>query len=147
MVEFQKSAGFIVYFKNNKIKFLLLKYPSYWGFVKGLIEENENIKDAAKREFEEETGMSKVEIIPGFEHKQEWFFRFEGKTIKKEAVFFLAKVSDEEARKVKVSFEHEDFKWLEYDEAIKLMKIKNNREMLEKAYEFIKQYERQKKLI
>ena len=147
MVEHQKSAGFIIYYKDLEIKFLLLKYPSYWGFPKGLIEANEQIKETARRELEEETGIKEIEIIPGFECKQEWFFKLEGKTIKKEAIFLLAKTTEEEAGKVKVSFEHEAFIWLNYDEALKKLGIKNNREMLEKANEFIINYEKQKRLI
>ena len=147
-MEYQKSAGLIVYYKNIEgVKFLLLKYPNYWGFTKGLIEKDENDRTAAVRELQEETGISDVEIIPNFKHEQEWFFQLEGKTIKKTAVFFLAKTSKEEAGKVKISFEHEDFAWLSYEEAIKKLKIKNNKEMLKKAYEFIKEYERQERII
>ena len=36
--------------------------------------------------------------------------------------------------------------WLNYEDAMKKMKIKNNKEMLKEAYEFIKEYEKQKKL-
>jgi len=144
----QKTAGLIIYYKDDEgIKFLLLKYPSYWGFVKGLIEKDENIKDAAKRELEEETGIKNFEIIPGFEHKQEWFFRLEGKTIKKEAIFFLAKTTKEEAEKVKISWEHEDFAWLLLKEAVDKTRVKPNKELLKKAYNFILEHDKQKRII
>ncbi len=148
MVEHQKSAGLIVYYldKNNKIKFLLLKYPTYWGFVKGLIEKNEKPKETALRELKEEANI-KAEILHNFKEKQEWFFKFKGQLIKKQAVYFLAKTTKEEAKKTKISFEHEDFAWLNYGEAIKKIKIQANRDLLKKAYDFIKKYERQKKLI
>jgi len=146
-MEYQKSAGFIVYYLDDKkIKFLLLKYSNYWGFVKGLIEKDEDERKTAMRELEEETGIKKVKMISGFKQKQKWFFKLKGKLIKKEAVFFLAKVSGEDAQKVKISFEHEDFAWLTLDKALKKMKIKANKEMLMKAEEFIKEYEKQKKL-
>ncbi|MEM4271341.1 MAG: hypothetical protein QXO70_04590 [Candidatus Pacearchaeota archaeon] len=57
------------------------------------------------------------------------------------------KVKKEEADKVKLSLEHEAFSWDSYEQAIEKMKIKNNREMLTKAYEFIKQEGKQKKLV
>ena len=60
------------------------------------------------------------------------------------ATFFLVKVSEEEAEKVKISFEHEEFAWLTFSEAIEKMKIKSNKEMLRKAYEFIFKFEKQK---
>jgi len=148
MVEHQKSAGLIVYYldKNNKIKFLLLKYPTYWGFVKGLIEKNEKPKETALRELKEEANI-KAEILHNFKEKQEWFFKFKGQHIKKQAVYFLDKTTKEEAKKTKISFEHEDFAWLNYGKAIKKIKIQANRDLLKKAYDFIKKYERQKKLI
>lgn len=144
MVEYQKSAGLIVYYKDSEdknIRFLLLKYPSYWGFVKGIIEGDENEEKTALRELEEEAGI-KAEIIKGFKEKQEWFFKLKGKLIRKQAIFFLAKTTKEQADKVKISFEHEDFVWLNYEEALKKMKIKQNKEMLRKSYELIEKYER-----
>jgi len=142
-MKYEKSAGAIVYYVNKEIKFLLLKYPTYWGFAKGLVEENEKEEETAVRELEEEAGL-KGKIIPGFKFKQEWFFRLNNETIKKKATFFLVKVSEEEAEKVKISFEHEEFAWLTFSEAIEKMKIKSNKEMLRKAYEFIFKFEKQK---
>src|SRR3989344_4547151 len=117
MAEYQKSAGLIIYHRNKEIRFLLLKYPNYWGFAKGLIEENENEEETAVRELKEETGIEKAKIIPEFKEKQEWFFKLKGDLIKKQAVFFLAEVKEEQAEKVKISSEHEDFVWLTYHEA------------------------------
>ena len=135
----EKSAGAIIFYKDkNEIKFLLLKYKNYWGFVKGLIEENESIEDTIKRETLEEANIEIKKFIPKFEFKQHWFFKWEGKLVRKEAIFLLAEITKEQAEKVKISFEHEDFKWLNYNEAIKLIKIKNNKEMLTEAHEFIK---------
>jgi len=147
-MEHQKSAGLIVYYLDKtEIKFLLLKYPSYWGFVKGLIEDNEDEEETALRELKEEAGIKKADIIPGFKERQEWFFRLKGHLIKKQAIFFLAKITKEEAKKIKISFEHEDFAWLSLDEALKKMKIKANKELLTKAEEFIREYEKQKRLV
>jgi len=42
----------------------------FWGFPKGVIDPNENLLDAAKREFEEETGLTPVApFIPLGENK------------------------------------------------------------------------------
>jgi len=147
-MEYQKSAGLIVYYlKENKPYFLLLKYPSYWGFTKGLLEKDEDEKKAALREAEEETGLKDFEIIPGFEEKQTFFFRFKGKTIKKEATFFLAKTSEKEAENTKISWEHGDFIWLPLEEAIAKTRVKPNKEMLKKANEFILAFDKQKRLV
>ena len=147
-MEYQKSAGVIVYYQDSKeeIKFLLLKYPSYWGFVKGIIEKDEAEEKTALRELEEETGIKQATLISGFKENQNWFFKLNNKLIKKEAIFFIAKVNEEQAEKVKISSEHEDFVWLNLNEALGKIKIKNNKELLKKAYEFIKKFEAQKTL-
>lgn len=61
------SAGLLMYSLNeNKLKVFLVhpggpfyvnKDDGYWGIPKGLPEENENLLDAAIREFQEETGI------------------------------------------------------------------------------------------
>lgn len=61
------SAGLMMYtYKDNKLKiflvhpggpFFIKKDDGYWGIPKGLVEDGEDIFEAAKREFEEETGI------------------------------------------------------------------------------------------
>jgi len=123
-----------------------LTYPTYWGFAKGWIEEGESEEQTAKREISEEAGLN-VTFLPGFRQEQKWLFKFNNEWINKYAVFFLAKISKEEAGKVKISDEHEDFAWLEYSEAVKTCRVKANKMMLASALEFIKKYEGQKRLV
>ncbi len=147
MVVYQESAGFIVYYEDkDEIKFLLLKYPSYWGFVKGLIEEDEALKKTAKRELEEETKITKINILEDFKEKQEWYFKLDGKTIKKQCIYFIAKTNKKQARNVKISHEHEDYLWLNYEYALKKLGIKDNKKLLEKAYNHIKEKSKQQTL-
>lgn len=146
-MKYEESAGIILfYFEGKEPKFLLLKYPTYWGFAKGLIEKGESVDETAKREVEEETGFKEPEILPGFIYVQEWFYRFKGELIKKKATFLLARIKEEDAKNVKISQEHEAFEWFGYEDAIDKMKVKNNREMLTKAYEFISHEGKQKRL-
>jgi len=137
--KYEESAGAVIfYMDNSEPVFLLLKYPTYWGFAKGLIEKKENIEETARREIEEETGFKNINIIPGFQYIQEWFYKLNGQLIKKKATFLLAEIPKEQAEKVVLSQEHEGFAWLKFEDALKKMKIKNNKEMLKKACEFIK---------
>ncbi len=141
----KKSAGAVVYAKiQETIKFLLIK-SRYWGFPKGWIESGESEQDAAIREVKEETNLE-VSFLPGFSHVQEWFYKIDGQLIKKRAVFFLTKIEKEEAEKVKISEEHTEFVWATYEESLKLMRIKANRDMLTEAYNFIKEFEAQRRL-
>ena len=144
----EKSAGAVVFtYEKNEPLFLLLKNTlktTYWEFPKGKIEAEESIEETVKREVEEETGLKNLLITPGFEHKIRWFFRFKGELIQKEAVYLL--IETEEKNKVKISSEHQEFKWMDFQEAMKKINIKSNKEMIEKAYEFIKENKKQKTL-
>jgi len=148
-MEYQKSAGAVVYYWNEKPYFLLLRNTlktTYWEFTKGIIEKDEEIEGTVKREIEEETDLKNVEIISGFKHKLEWFFKFKGRLIKKEAVYLLVKIPEEDKDKVRINYEHEFFSWWDFEKALENLKGKNNKEMLTRAEKFIKEYEKQKKL-
>ena len=132
----QKSAG-IVLFRNasNKNEFLLLNYPQgHWDFVKGKVEQGEIPHKTALRETKEETGISDIEFIDGFEESVEYDFRFKNEDIHKKVIFFLAKTSE---KKVSLSHEHNDFVWLEYDDALKKTTFRNAKNVLSKTNEFL----------
>jgi hypothetical protein len=40
-------------------------------------------------------------------------------------------------KEIKISFEHQDYKWLEYKEALELVTFKNGKDLLKKANDFI----------
>jgi len=146
-MKIEKSAGVILfYIKDGEPHFLLLEYPTYWGFIRGKIEKNEKVEETIKREAQEEANLSKMSILDGFKDTQGWFYRLKGKLIRKFAVYFLAEINKEEAKKTRVSFEHKSFKFLKLKDALKIMRIKNERAMLEKAAAFIKEYKKQKRL-
>jgi len=151
MVKKEYSAGGVVYSldENGNPSFLLLKNTlkkTYWEFPKGKIEKKESLEKTVKREVEEETGLKKFEIIPGFSHTLKWYFRFKGQTIKKQAVYMLIKVPKEEKSNVKINHEHQEFRWMSFKEAKKEINIKDIKKMLKKAYGFIKKYGKQKKM-
>jgi len=135
------SCGAIIFRFDKGIPFyLLLKYPTkkpYWGFVKGNVEPGETEEETLNREAAEEAGLYDVKMIPHFRETQHYFYRYEGKLIRKDAVYFLAKVYD---WKVKISHEHLDYKWVPYEEALEVMKIRATRELLTKAHIFIKNH-------
>ena len=132
----QKSAG-IVLFRNasNKNEFLLLNYPQgHWDFIKGKIEQGETLYETASRETKEETGISDIEFIDGFEESVEYNFKFKNEDIHKIVVFFLAKTNE---KKITLSHEHNDFVWMEYDDAIKKTTFRNAKNVLSKTNEFL----------
>lgn len=143
----EKSAGVITfYIKENEPYFLLLEYPTYWGFIRGLIEKGEKTEETIKREAKEEANISKLKILEGFKETQSWFYKLKGKLIRKFAVYYLAEISQEQAKKVRVSFEHKSFRFCNLKDAQGLMRIENEKKMLEKTAGFIKESKKQKKL-
>ena len=132
----EKSAG-IVLFRNipNKNEFLLLNYPQgHWDFIKGKVEQNETLHETAIRETKEETGISNIEFIDGFEEFVEYDFRFKNEDIHKKVIFFLAKTSE---KKIQLSHEHNDFVWLGYNDALKKTTFENAKNVLSKANQFL----------
>lgn len=138
----EQSAGAVVFhIKNKEPRYLLLHYPTskrakkeYWDFPKGHLERGETEEQAAAREVQEETGLKEVSFVPGFKERIQYYFRVKEKTVFKTVVFFLAFAKK---RKVTISFEHEGFVWLPFEEAIKKLKFANARRILTKVHHFL----------
>ena len=126
----------MVFLKNTEAKHLLLHYEAgHWDFVKGNVEPNESEKDTVIRELQEETGIADGRFIDGFREKVEYFYRRQGATIHKEVIFFLIETHTE---KVKLSYEHVGYTWLDYQNAMKRLTFKNAKEVLQKAHKLLK---------
>jgi len=132
----EKSAGAVVFRRENKkIYYLLIQYGlGHWDFPRGLIEKGESLQETARREIKEETGIRDLEFLPEFKETIKYFFQFKGKRILKFATYFLAKT---ESSEVKISWEHKDFKWLPYEQAIEQLTFKNSKEIFKKAHQFL----------
>ena len=132
----EKSAGIVLFGNNSgKNEFLLLNYPQgHWDFVKGKIEQNETSHEAAIRETREETGITNIEFIDGFEESVEYDFRHKNENIHKKVIFFLAKTNE---RKISLSHEHNDYLWLEYSDSLKKTTFENAKNVLSKANQFL----------
>ncbi|MCP6718466.1 MAG: bis(5'-nucleosyl)-tetraphosphatase [Patescibacteria group bacterium] len=133
----ERSAGAIIFRKEKgSIYYLVLHYEvGHWDFVKGKIEDDEEMKQTIIRETEEEAGINDLEFINEFEEKIEYFFKRNNKTIFKIVIFFLAETK---IGKVKLSHEHIDFKWLNYEQALNKLTFDNAKNVLKKANELIK---------
>ena len=132
----QTSAG-VVLFQNvsSEKLFLLLNYPQgHWDFVKGKIEENETLYETARRETKEETGISNIEFIDGFEENIEYDFKFKHEDVHKKVIFFIAKT---DTKKIRLSHEHNDYLWLGYSESLKKITYQGSKNILIKANEFL----------
>ena len=125
----ERSAGAVVFRRaQGGPSYLLLKYPAgHWDLPKGNIESGEEPIQTMVREVREETGIVDLRVIPGYEKKIEYFYRRDGKKVHKTVVFFLAETMVE---KVTISFEHQDYGWFDYSEAIKTVTYPNARRLI-----------------
>lgn len=136
--EFEKSAGTVIFRDGtSEVMFLLLHYPGgHWDFVKGKIEPNEMPHQTVLREAKEETGLDDLEFINGFNESIEYDFQYNGKSIHKKVLFFLAKTKIKE---IKISFEHKNFQWLNFEKALEKITYDNAKKVLIKANRFLSQ--------
>ena len=132
----EQSAGTVLFIEESKEKlFLLLHYPTgHWDFVKGKIENNESHEQAVIRETKEETGITDIEFIKGFKEKIEYSFKFNGDIVQKEVIFFLAKTN---TKQVEISYEHLDYVWLDFNNALNKITYKNAKNILINAKNYL----------
>jgi 8-oxo-dGTP pyrophosphatase MutT (NUDIX family) len=97
------------------------------------MEHDETAHETARREAGEETGITDINFIDGFEESVKYEFRFNSDLIQKKVVFFLAKTN---TSKISLSHEHRDFVWLEYEDAMKKVTFDNAKKILAKANNF-----------
>ncbi len=141
----EKSTGAVIYRKDDgKPKYLVLLYGAgHWDYVKGHVEPDEEEEETLVREAEEEAELIDLKIIPGFKERISYDYQKNGKTIAKDVVFYLAETQE---KNVKLSSEHKEYKWLEFEKALKQITYKTSKDVLKKADKFLKKNISQKTL-
>lgn len=136
--KYQLSCGVIIFnIYEKKPQFLLVKYPTYWGFVKGKVQPGEEEELTAFREAQEEVGIADLKFIPGFRKVSKMYFLDpydKTQLIRKEAVSLIAQTHD---WNVKISSEHQDFRWCTFEKALALTEVKGVKKLLADANLFI----------
>lgn len=123
-----------VFCKNPCFKVLILKRTpersGYWQPVCGGVETEENFIETVLREVWEETGISNIKLIRDLEYTFEYEEPKNGVLLDMQDFCFTAEVED--IPKVKLSEEHEEYKWCSYDEAKEHLTWEHNLIALEK---------------
>lgn len=131
---FERSCGAIVFrIIGGEKRFLLIKNKrsANWGFPKGHIEDGETDEDTARREVLEETGIH-IKIVDGFKSKSE--YTIQGR-IEKAVLIYLATTADTQT--IIQPEEIEDYIWLNFENAYKMLNYENDKAILEQAQMYL----------
>uniref|UniRef100_A0A0B7A9P8 Bis(5'-nucleosyl)-tetraphosphatase [asymmetrical] n=1 Tax=Arion vulgaris TaxID=1028688 RepID=A0A0B7A9P8_9EUPU len=132
------AAGLLIFRRvSNKIEFLLLQTSygeHHWTPPKGHVDPGESEFETALRETEEEAGFKKeqLKIIKDFERH----LKYNVNGAPKRVVYWLSELCNPN-EPVKLSHEHQDYKWLQLTEACSLVKFTDTVDLLKEAHTFI----------
>ena len=115
------SAGVVVLRRlNDRWQCLVLRAYRNWDFPKGLVEPGEDPRDAALREVEEETGLTKLVLRWGVEWCETAPY-----AAGKVARFYVAESAQGEVTLPMNPQlgrpEHHEFRWVDFDDARRLL--------------------------
>ncbi len=129
----ERASGMIL-FRNHSTgrHYLIIKnrIGGHWGFPKGRLEPGETEMAAALREVEEEVGIRRPRILPGFTEHLSYRFVRNRDVVFKEVTLFLA-ATDEEGRREGNEVEAMD--WLPLPNALSRLTYPEQRSMLLRA--------------
>ena len=142
----ERAAGLIIFRRMPQIQYLLMQTSygkNHWTPPKGHLDPGENDFQAALRETEEEAGFTEemLKIIPEFNVE----LNYEVKSYKdgivrpKTTIYLLAELLNPDKNMVRMSDEHQDFKWLPLQDAMDLNGYKDFNEGLKKCQSKIEQ--------
>ncbi len=132
---YEKSCGSVLYRKLDELRVLVIKQArnGNWSFPKGHVENDETETETAIREVREEVGL-KITPIEGFREVISYNPRA---NVDKDVVYFIANPGNQRVRLQKE--EVSDYKWVRPEQAFKILSFYNDKEVLKKALEFLKQ--------
>lgn len=124
--------------KLGKLEVLVLKRAKdrggFWQTVTGGIHVGENLLNAAKRELEEELSLSVKKVAyTGFSYS---FMATKDFRLHEHVCFTV--LSHKQSLSMKISDEHDEYKWLSPNEAIKLLKFNDNKTAVRKVVKKIR---------
>ena len=112
-----RSAGVVIARRRSgDWRLLVLRAARNWDFPKGLLEEGEDVLDAARREATEETGIAELAFDAGESHKETIAYGT-GEI----ARYYLAVTTTEQVT-LPIAHElgrpaHDEWRWVTFDEA------------------------------
>ncbi len=126
----EKSVAAVVV--DKKMRYLLLhpiKGEVKWVLPGGHQKEGETDFQTLAREVEEETGIKKFELVEGFSETNSYI---NSKGNERVIVVYLIRVESD--RVELISKEHDEYKWVEYSDAMTMLNHDKWRAILNKAH-------------
>ena len=129
---YETSVGIVLFKVKNKVEFLIMQRTEdkIWDFPKGHQYGLESEKTTALRELKEETQITEIELIDDYRNEYKFI---NAKGSHRRIILFLGKTEKEPV----LSDEHQDFKWVEFEEACKLLKYKEKIKLLTEVKEYL----------
>lgn len=133
MLKYRKGVFFVVFRKERKVKYLVLKRKLHWTgweFCKGGVKGVEKELTTVKRELKEETGCNPVAIIP-FNVRGK--YKYKKKLADRPGVIgqsyhlFAVEVG---RKKIRLGEEHSSYRWVDFKKAYRLLTYPDQRTCL-----------------
>ncbi len=132
------ACGFVLVREHEgALQYLLLtnRKRQEAGLPKGHAEGDEAELVTARRETEEETGLTELQVAPAFRRELIYPASRKGETYEKTVVYFLARL---EAGEVRLSKEHSEFEWAPLERALHALPFPNLRNVVREAALWLK---------
>ena len=136
----QISAGGVAYrWTDSRIEVALISVgdSNRWQLPKGMVDKGESTEEAALREVREEAGID-TEMIDHIDRVEYWYFSNEQAQrvrYQKFVYFYLLRYTSGDVRTH--DREVNEARWVEIDEAIKMLAFDNEKKIVQKAKEMV----------
>jgi bis(5'-nucleosidyl)-tetraphosphatase len=134
----EESYGFVVVHKSTEgDRFLLVRQLTNWSFPKGHSEGDEMPVETARRELEEECGLTEISIVEGVEFcEPQYTFMRNGVKTEKVNTFFLATTESEIIHPQPI--EILECRFVKADEAMNLFTYEGQKKVFAEVLEYLK---------
>ncbi len=123
----------------NGLQYLVLRKNlkwTGWEFVKGEVRSDEALIDAVSREIKQETGINvKIHSFMPYSYSYSYFKNLN--FVDSDVACFVAEAKNSD---VKLSQEHSHYKWLDYDDALKIIDFKGPKTFLKTVHGHLRNF-------
>ncbi len=129
------SSGAVVVNAAGRILLLRRADEDIWCLPKGRVEPGETLKETARREVREETGLQVRLVQPLIEVRYSFYWPPEGSNLAKTVTYFLAEPVGGE---LKPEEGFDEGRWVTRAEAMRLLHWQNDKDVVARAFEAIR---------